>query len=129
MNIKRLDTEYEHEVFVELYDPSRTEHEFIEIPPLIKRDGWYMIGDFCWFEYQGKAFECASPHHKRNFRLALRRLDVYEMDTRVIKALQNLSDINHNCLSPEQVDILRHWNFENNVRANLRAYLPWIKGL
>lgn len=129
MNIKRLNLEYEHEVFVELYDPSRIEYEFIEMPPLIKRDGWYMIGDFCWFEYQGKAFECASPHHKRNFRFRLKVLNAYEIDSRIIKTLDELSSIDHSYLSPEQIEIMRCWHFENNTRINLRSYLPWLRSL
>lgn len=64
------------------------EEKLTEINPIINRNGYYLMEDFCWFEFNGKAYEYEVESFK--YKLKLLNAKVFrEVELKAIELLIN----------------------------------------
>jgi hypothetical protein len=64
---------------------------YFPINPIIHRDGYYRLGNCCWFEVDSLAWACASHHQ---FQYSLRMLNAQELRPEQQIALKAISVTN-----------------------------------
>ncbi len=59
MNIKRMNLQFymeDEDIFMDLLSDSQESKRYLEIEPILNREGIYKRGKECWFEIRGKAY-------------------------------------------------------------------------
>ncbi len=74
-----------------------------EIPPIIGKDGWYLKGDLCWYEYYGRAF---IANDKKHFIYSLNLLDDYQKYSSSYNVLCAMFKQNSKLMSKKQIRIM-----------------------
>lgn len=85
MRIKRLD------LLRYMTDPENYPFDLKEITAIFGKDGWYLSGNQCWFEYSGKAF--TGKHLTGQFKTELQDLMTPKLSEKHIKAIKLLQEI------------------------------------
>lgn len=91
-----------------------------EIKPILNRDGWYLDGNKCWFEYKKRAFLVS----KVDFLYMLEVMNYLERPLRKKEFEALLVLENTKLITKEQKDLLF---FERSRIDSLRAKLDFYK--
>lgn len=105
----------------------RYKHElecyYEEIPPEYNRDGWYLLGDKCWFETNGKAY----LYNKKQFDFEMNLKWAGEFDIATVGAIRNLEKVCESVLSKEQKKLLQFYNYVEIFKKDKRESLLRIR--
>lgn len=85
MRIKRLN------LLRYMMDPVNYPFDLEKIPVIFGRDGWYLSGNQCWFEYHGMAF--TGKHLTEQFRTELQDLMAPKLSEKHIEAIKVLQEV------------------------------------
>lgn len=86
-------------------------------PAIYNRDGWYLLGDDCWFEYDGNAFKTTGLYETFKYQLKLLDIPLLTDDqAENIKTLCYSLPKSHNKLKKDLITVLRHDRESKSIR-------------
>lgn len=104
----------------------------VEIEPRYHRDNEYLLGDFWWFECDGRAFTYKDPRRQQSQRRQfLCSLDISDEDiltARELKAVETILNLTRNPrLKSEALKQWRRHDHAQSLREISRGNIKWYK--